>query len=104
MYYSILIRWGPEWDGQRVSYTKSKALFELMRDTRENKYFSDFSLELQTELKEKWVAFDWESPYPADGELEDIDILQAIEWLEESSPKFPITLLDSTEFTPTWNW
>jgi hypothetical protein len=52
-----------------VSYTKSKALFELMRDTRENKYFSDFSLELQTELKEKWVAFNWESPYPADGEL-----------------------------------
>lgn len=104
MYYSILVRWGPEWDGQSIRYTKSEALFKLLRDSDGNKYFPDFSPELQTELKEKWVAFDWESPYPAEGELEDIDILQALEWLEEACPRFPLTILDSTEFTPYWNY
>lgn len=104
MYYSILVRWGPEWDGQSVRYVKSKALFELLRDSVDNKYFPDFSAELQEELKEKWVAFDWESPYPPEGELEDIDILQALEWLEEAYLRFPLTILDSTEFTPSWNW
>ena len=104
MYYSILVRWGPEWDGQSVFYTESKELFELLKNNAgSNQYFSEFSDSLQKELEKKYAEFDYASPYSPEP-LEDIDICQAIEYLEAYSHKYPLTVLDYTEFTPSWNW
>lgn len=103
--YSILVRWGPEWDGQSVIYTESLALFELLRDNcGSNKYYEDFSEELKAEIKEKYDAFDWDCPYGAPQPLEDTDIIEAIEWLEYRPKSYPLTVIDHTEFTPSWNW
>lgn len=102
--YSVLVRWGPEWDGQSVFYTESLALFEILRDNcGNNKYFDDFSDKLKAEIKTKYDAFDWAVDYAPDP-LEDIDILQAMEWLEHYPMSYPLMVVDHTEFTPSWNW
>jgi len=104
MVYSILVRWGPEWDGQSVIYTESKELFELLKDnTGNNQYFTEFSDKLQEELEKKYSEFDYASPYSPEP-IEDIDICQAIEYLECYTPQYPLTVLAHTEFTPSWNW
>lgn len=102
--YSVLVRWGPEWDGQSVIYTQSLPLFELLRDNcGDNKYFNDFSDKLKAEIKTKYDAFDWAVDYAPDL-LEDTDITQAIEWLEYYPKNYPLVVIDHTEFTPSWNW
>lgn len=100
--YSILVRWGPEWDGQSVTYTESKALFELLERASKNIYFSDFSEKLQQELISKHSELDWDAPYDP-GALEDIDIARAIEYLEYTG-LYPVLVIDHTEFTLNWNW
>jgi len=104
MYYSILVRWGSEWDGQSVIYTKSKALFEALRTADDDIYYDeDFSDELKQEILDKHNFIEWT------GQPEDLDkemgLCQAIEYLAESScVKYPITILDHAEFTPYWNY
>lgn len=103
--YSILVRWGPEWDGQSVVYTQSRALFELLQDADAgvNKYFDDFSDELKAEIKAKYNSFDWAVDYAPDP-LEEIDITQAIEWLEFYTNTYPLVVLGHIEFNTSWNW
>lgn len=99
--YSILGRWGTEWDGQSIVYTKSKALFEqLQKDYYKNVYFDDFSDELKSDIREAYDKLDLD--YDLDP-IEDIDLTNAIEFLEVSH-NYPMVVLDHTEFTPSWNW
>lgn len=103
--YSILVRWGPEWDGQSVVYTESLALFELLVNSNclGNKYYPDFSDKLKAEIKAKYDAFDWTASYEPEP-LEGLSILDAIEWLEYLPKAYPLLVIDHTEFTPSWNW
>lgn len=105
MYYSILVRWGSEWDGQSVIYTKSKALFDALRTANDDIYYNNgFSEELKQEIRDAHANIDWgmsHSPEPID---EDMGLCQAIEYLETSNVKYPITILDHDDFTPYWNY
>ena len=104
--YSVLARWGTEWDGQSIYYTHSKALFDQICkvDYREV-YFNDFSDELKSQLRLTREAFTKQHP---DVELldseEDMSITEAMEWLEVVSPEFPIIVAGQTELTCSWNW
>lgn len=103
MYYSILVRWGPEWDGQSVIYTESKALFDALDTANDDIYYnSGFSEELKQEILDKHNAIKW-SGEPKDIE-EDMGLCDAIEYLQVHSVKYPITILDHTDFTPYWNY
>ena len=103
MYYSILVRWGSEWDGQSVIYTKSKALFDALNTANDDIYYDNgFSEELKQEILDKHNAIEW-TGQPEDIE-EDMGLCQAIEYLETHSVEYPITILDHTEFTPYWNY
>jgi hypothetical protein len=104
--YSALVRWGPEWDGQSIYYTYSKALFEQMKvaDRREGLNFDSFSEELKAELRAKREAFTEQDPDIAFEEEEDMSINEAMEWLEVICPKFPIILAGETELNCSWNW
>lgn len=103
--YSALVRWGPEWDGQSIYYTHSKALFDLMAVTDSAVYFPDFSEELKAQLRITREAFLKQCP---DAELldpeEDMSIHEAMEWLEVVAPEFPIIVAGETELTCSWNW
>lgn len=104
--YAVLVRWGPEWDGQSIYYTQSKALFEQMQraDRHEGVYFPDFNEELKAQIRATREAFERQNP---DVELEDeadTSINEAMEWLEYVGPKFPIIVAAETELTCSWNW
>lgn len=97
-----MIKWGSGWDDQSVSYTKSKALFDAMR-LGDNIYWSDFSEELKQDVTKAHNEMDWKMPYAPEPLNEDMDIMEALEYLE-SNVVYPITVLDHTEFYPSWNW
>lgn len=100
--YSILVRWGPEWDGQSVIYTKSEELFKLLRDSYDNDKFPDFSNRLQAELSDLYSnSFEWQDYDPT--YLSSIDTLEAIEWLQ-CTPEAPFIVLGHTEYTCSINW
>lgn len=102
--YAILVKSGPEWDGQRIVYTKSKALFDQISIADyKNVYFQGFSAELKLEILR--VLDDYKAKYP-DCEvenLEDIDIWGGIDYLEYTL-NGPVILAGDTEFYPSWNW
>ena len=104
--YSVLARWGTEWDGQSIYYTASKALFDQIEKINYNEvFFSDFSDELKSQLRIVREAFIKQNP---DVELldreEDMSINEAMEWLEVVTPKFPVIVAGETELTCSWNW
>lgn len=104
--YVALVRWRPEWDGQSLYYTHSKALFEQMcEDNNKATYFNDFSEELKSQLRVTMEAFMKQHPDVGllDAE-EDISITEAMEWLEVVGPKFPVIVAGETELTCHWNW
>ena len=103
MYYCILHKFGPEWDGQDLVFIKSKALFDTIVKATSDIYWDDFSEELKQEILEKHRQLDYEAPYDVGPVGEDTDLNAAIEYLKES-PKFPITVLDVTELYSDWNW
>lgn len=104
MYYSILCRWGPEWGGQSVIYTKSKALFVALTKGEDLHYNDGFSEELKQEIRDAHNIIDWVMPNAPEPIDEDMDLCNAIEYLETSSIKYPITVIGHTEFTPYWNY
>lgn len=100
--YSVLARWDHEW--QSIYYTDSKALFEQIERTDSEVFFEDFSDELKQQLRTVRAAFELQhSQHPLDPE-EDMSIVEAMEWLEVVSPKFPIIVAGETELTCSWNW
>lgn len=106
--YIALVRYGPEWDGQSIYKTKSKALFDQMvkiNHTYSNKLirFPEFSDELKADLRVRH-AEDL-AKYP-DLELldEDMNIQDAMEWLDGYDVKFPVIVAGETELTCSWNW
>ena len=103
--YSVLVRWGHEWDSQSIYYTDSKALFEQLKITDDEVYFPDFSEELKSQLRITREAFIKQNPNVdlLDPE-EDMSISEALEWLEVVSPEFPIIVAGETELTCSWNW
>lgn len=103
--YSVLVRWGPEWDGQSIYYTDSKALFEQICNTNHYEvYFNDFSDELKQQLRITMEAFSKQHPDVELQEEEGMSINEAMEWLEVASPGFPIIVAGETELTCNWNW
>ena len=101
--YIILVRWGPEWDGQSIYYTYSKALFEYIKsaDLYRKTYFNDFSEELKADIITAKDIFSKEYPQTTLEDNEDIG--SAMEWLE-AQPKFPIIVAGETSLTCRWNW
>jgi hypothetical protein len=95
------MRYSPNWDGQIVIYTQSKALFDLIDKNSDetNKYFQDFSPSLREEIEAKNKAFGGSSY-----SLEQVDIIEAIDWLQYVPSSFPITVINHTECNPRWNW
>ena len=104
--YIALVRWGLEWDGQSIFYTKSKALFEQMQraDRHEGVYFPDFNEELKSQLRAVRAAFVTQHPDITLDVEEDMSISEAMEWLEYIGPKFPVIVAGETELTCSWNW
>lgn len=105
--YCALVRWGPEWDGQSIYYTHSKALFEEMKlidDRQKDVYFDNFSEELKTQLRAVRAAFTKQHPDVDLGDDEDMSISEAMEWLEVVTPAFPVILAGETELNCSWNW
>jgi len=102
MYYSILCRFGPEWDGQRVVYTKSKALFDAFGQGKQT--YSDFSEELKEDLRVAHSCLDWQLPYSPEPIDETMSLGDALEYLETFVHKYPITVLDHTESNSYFNW
>lgn len=103
--YAVLVKSGPEWDGQRIVYTKSKALFDQISTVGyENVYFQGFSSELKLEVMKVMDEYKAEYPdYEAEN-LEDIDIHGALVEYLEYMLKEPVILAGDTEFYPSWNW
>lgn len=102
--YAVLVKSGPEWDGQRIVYTKSKALFDQISGVQwKNVYFNDFSEELKLEITRIWDQNKIDYPDCEPEDLQDIDIWGAIEYLE-CTLNGPVILADDTEFYPSWNW
>lgn len=104
MYYSILVRWGPEWDGQSVIHTKSKSLFDALSEGEDVRYNEGFSAELKQDIIDAHNSIDWAMPYSPEPIDEEMGLTEAIEYLQLYSMKYPITILDHTEFTPYWNY
>lgn len=109
--YIALVRWGPEWDGQSIYRTKSKALFEQMKiadESRNTMYFSGFSEELKAELRAAHAKQLTEYPELTSEPLdEEMTITEAMEWLDcygEDYNKFPVIVAGETELTCSWNW
>lgn len=111
--YIALVRWGPEWDGQSIYRTKSKALFEqISKTTRYNgSYFPDFSEELKAELRARHAQLAIKYPETICEPLdEEMCITEAMEWLDCYGPEydeydeFPVILGGQTELTCSWNW
>ena len=108
--YIILARWGTEWDGQSLYRTKSKALFDYINNLgypQGEPEFKDFPETLKLELIENRNKQAVEFPEWTPSSLEDITLGEAMEWLDsygEDYNKFPVILLGTTEYTPSWNW
>jgi hypothetical protein len=103
--YIALVRWGPEWDGQSIYYTHSKALFEQIETVNYNEvFFDDFSDELKAHLRITREAFNTHHPDVVLDAEEDMSISEALEWLQVVSPKFPVIIGGETELTCSWNW
>lgn len=106
--YIALVRWGPEWDGQSIYRTKSKALFEQLKITDNEVYFPAFSEELKSELRARYEQQKIEYPELTSEPLdEEMSISEAMEWLDcygEDYNKFPVILGGETELTCSWNW
>lgn len=102
--YAVLVKSGPEWDGQRIVYTKSKALFDQISGVQhENVYFQGFSAELKLEIMRIWEQNKIDYPDYESEDLQDIDIWGAIEYLEYTL-NGPVILAADTDFYPSWNW
>lgn len=104
MYYSILCRFGPEWDGQRVIYTKSKALFEAFDQGNQIYFDNGFSEELKNDLKAAHSRLDWQLPYSPGPLDETMSLRDALEYLEEYVSTYPITVLGHAESNSFCNW
>lgn len=104
MYYSILCRFGPEWDGQRVIYTKSKALFEAFDQGKQIYFDNGFSEELKNDLKAAHSRLDWWLPYNPGPLDETMSLSDALEYLETFVHEYPITILGHTESNSYWNY
>jgi hypothetical protein len=110
--YVVLCRWGPEWDGQSLYRTKSKALFDYIDkgDWRWNTVptFSDFPEELKADIRARYEAQKLEYPDLTSEVLdEEMDLGEAMEWLDsygEDYLKFPVILAGTSELTCSWNW
>lgn len=106
--YIALVRWGPEWDGQSIYRTKSKALFEQLCRTDSETYFSDFSEELKADLRTRHATQLRELPELTHDPLdEQMSIQEAMEWLDcygDEYNDFPVILGGETELTCSWNW
>ncbi len=108
--YIALVRWGPEWDGQSIYRTKSKALFEQIKATEmgNEPYFPYFNLELQAELRAKYTEQKLHHPELTSEALdEEMSLSEAMEWLDcfgEEYTKFPVILGGEAELTCSWNW
>lgn len=108
--YIALVRWGPEWDGQSIYKTKSKALFEQMQkaDQGIGTNFSEFSEELKAELRALHEQQKLELPELTSEQLdEEMCLTEAMEWLDcygEIYNKFPVIVAGETELTCSWNW
>lgn len=105
--YAILVRWGPEWDGQSIYYTHSEAMFEEMKlidDRQKDICFDNFSEELKEQLRAVRDAFTKQHPDVALDDEEEMTISEAMEWLEVVTPSFPVILAGETELTCSWNW
>lgn len=107
--YCALVRWGPEWDGQSIYYTNSKAMFDQLYladhtyGSDKPIYFDTFSDELKAQLRAVRAAFVTQHPDIALDSEDDMSISEAMEWLE-CSPKFPVVLAGEAELTASWNW
>lgn len=107
--YLVLHRTGPEWDGQRIYKTKSKALFDFIDNydfDRNNVYFYEFSEELKQDVLEAIKIHNEKYPdNAAEFDGEPIEIWDAMEWLElPYSNKEELILAGDTELTCSWNW
>ena len=103
--YAVLVRWGSEWDGQSIYYTQSKALFDTIKNiSYKEVLFNDFSDELKSQLRMTREAFNKQHPDVALDAEEEVSIIEAMEWLQVTSPKFPVIVADETELTCSWNW
>ena len=106
--YIALVRWGPEWDGQSIYKTESKALFDQLCQTDSETYFPDFSEELKADLRARYTQQNLEYPeLTPDVFNEEMSINEAMEWLDcygEDYNKFPAILGGETELTCSWNW
>ena len=105
--YAVLVRWGPEWDGQSIYYTSSKALFDQLDNLDyqgRSLSFDDFSKELKKQVRVVRAAFIQQNPDAELEEEEDTSIIDAMEWLEVISPEFPVIVAGETELTCSWNW
>lgn len=107
-YYIALVRWGPEWDGQSIYKTKSKALFDQIKKADDEVYFPDFSDELKADLRAKYNEQNEKYPELTPEPLnEEMSLNEAMEWLDcygEDYNKFPILVGGMTELTCHWNW
>jgi hypothetical protein len=107
--YIALVRWGPEWDGQSIYRTKSKALFDQINKANRHTdtYFPDFSEELKAELRARHAEQAIEYPGIISEPLdEEMSITEAMEWLDcygLEYDKFPVILGGQTELTCSWN-
>lgn len=102
--YAVLVKSGPEWDGQRIVYTKSRALFDQISGVQyKNVHFNDFSVELKLEVMSVLDQNKIDYPEYESEDLQDIDICGAIEYLEYNL-EGPVILAAETEFYPSWNW
>lgn len=103
--YAILVKSGPEWDGQRIVYTKSKALFDQISEVQyKTIYFNDFSVELKIEVMRALEKLKAEYPECEIEDLQDIDIHVALTEYLECFLERPVILAGDTEFYPRWNW
>jgi hypothetical protein len=103
--YAILVKSGPEWDGQRIVYTKSKAVFEQISTLDgEDLYFDDFSEELKFEVMQVLNEYKLEYPETELDDLEGIDISSALLEYLEYTLDGPVILAGDTEFYPSWSW
>lgn len=104
--YIALVRWGPEWDGQSIYKTKSKALFDQMCDGEV--YFSEFSEELKSELRARYAQQVIDYPESASEPLdEEMSIAEAMDWLDcygLDYNKSSFILGGETELTFSGNW
>lgn len=105
--YIALVRWRPEWDGQSIYYTSSKAMFDQLDNLDyqgQRLSFGDFSEELKEQVRAVRAAFIQQHPdVELEGE-EDTSISDAMEWLEVIRPKLPVIVAGETEVTCRWNW